>query len=190
MENKISQLVINTDGSIVEKLKGFITATNQYANYIQVVSPFPNSDSVSINFYLRNARISTYTQYMTLQRDDNQVPLKGSDVISSSKEYYQSTKDWNVWIVPIGSVALAAISKYHAGMVDVSISFRSVRNLLIEETGTFMGTFGSRKSTTGGDLPETASNGDYYRCDYLDYDSYISNLEYTLSDLAIYTDAG
>lgn len=111
MEFKTSQIIINNDGTIVDKVKAFITATSQYTNYIQVVAPFPGSDSVSISFYLRNARINTYTQYMTLQRDDNQVPLLGLDVVNSSKEYFQTVKDWNVWLVPIGSVALSAIAK-------------------------------------------------------------------------------
>ena len=96
MAKNTGQLIIGLDGSIVAKLNGYITATSQYTNYIQVVAPFDDTDSVSINFYLRNARISNYTQYITLQRDDSNVPLKGRDVIDSAKEYYQATKDWNV----------------------------------------------------------------------------------------------
>jgi len=187
MASNIGQLIIGLNGSIVDKINGYITATSQFTNYIQVVAPFPDNDSVSINFYLRNARISDYTQYMTLQRDDSNVPLKGRDVVSSSKEYYQAIKDWNVWLVPIEDLALAAISKWHSGTVNVSVTFRSFRNLSIEETGTYIGTFGSRKSITKGDLPLTATEGDFYRCDYLDYYSDVSNLEYTLGDLAIYT---
>lgn len=87
------QLIIDYSGALVAKLNGYITATSQYTNYIQVVAPFDDTDSVSTNFYLRNARISNYTQYMTLQRDSSNVPLKGLDVVDSNKEYYQAVKD-------------------------------------------------------------------------------------------------
>jgi len=96
MANRISQLVIDLNGGIVAKLNGYITSTSQYANKVQVIAPFPDDDSVSINFYLRNSRISNYTQYMAIQRDENQVPLLGRDVIDSDKAYYQACKDWNV----------------------------------------------------------------------------------------------
>ena len=185
INSNIGQIVVGLDGAIIDK-RNYIVATNQYTNYIQVVAPFDETDSVSINYYLRNSRIQNYTQYMTIQRDDSNVPLKGSDVISSTKAYFQATKDFNVWIVPISSTALAAISKYHAGKVDVSVGFRSLRNLEIEETETLKGTFGSRHSTTKGDLPLTSQQGDYYKCDFLDYYSAVADEYFTIADLAIW----
>jgi hypothetical protein len=51
---------------------------------------------------------------------------------------------------------------------------------------TFKGTFGSPKSTTRGDVPLTGTaDGDFYRCDYLDFTSASANLSFTLMDLAI-----
>jgi hypothetical protein len=186
MATNVLQFIYNADGSLLDKVNPFIASNNQAANNVQIIAPFPASDSVSINYYLRNARISNYTQYARLLKDTNGAMVYARDVVSPSKHYYQLVKDWNVWQIPISSKALRAISKYHAGKVDISITFREFKNFLIDETMDFKGTFGSPKSTTRGDIPASASDGDYYRCDYLDFFSHNANLNFTLMDLAIW----
>lgn len=186
MSTNVLQFIYNADGSLLDKVNPFIASNNQAANNIQIIAPFPASDSVSINFYLRNARISNYTQYARLLKDTSGNIIHAKDIVSPSKPYYQTVKDWNVWQIPISSKALRAISKYHAGRVDLSVTFREFKNFLIDETMEFKGTFGSAKSTTRGDIPLTANEGDYYRCDYLDFHSNNSNLDFTLMDLAIW----
>jgi len=188
MATNVLQFIYNADGSLLDKVNPFIASNNQAANNIQIISPFPASDSVSVNYYLRNARISNYTQYARLLKDTSGNIVYARDVVSPSKPYYQTVKDWNVWQIPISSKALRAISKYHAGKVDLSATFREFKNFLIDETMEFKGTFGSAKSTTRGDIPLTANDGDYYRCDYLDFHSNSANLDFTLMDLAIWDD--
>jgi len=186
MSTNVLQFIYNADGSLLDKVNPFIASNNQAANNIQIIAPFPNSDSVSINFYLRNARLTNYTQYTRLLKDNNGESVYGKDIVSPSKPYYQLVKDWNVWQIPISSKALRAISKYHAGKVDISCTFREYKNFLIDETMEFKGTFGSPKSSTRGDIPLTASDGDFYRCDYLDFYSQHAQLSFTLMDLAIW----
>ena len=188
MATNVLQFIYNADGSLLDKVNPFIASNNQAANNIQIIAPFPASDSVAVNYYLRNARISNYTQYLRLLKDTSGNIIYARDIVSPSKPYYQTVKDWNVWQIPISSKALRAISKYHAGKVDLSVTFREFKNFLIDETMEFKGTFGSAKSTTRGDIPLTANDGDYYRCDYLDFHSDNSNLDFTLMDLAIWDD--
>ena len=187
MATNVIQLIYNADGSLLDKVNPFIASNNQAANNIQIIAPFPASDSISVNYYLRNARVTNYTQYLRLLKDTNSQLVYGKDIVDPSKNYYQTVKDWNVWQIPISSKALRAISKYHAGKVDVSITVREYKNFLVDETMVFKGTFGSPKSTTRGDVPLTGTaDGDYYRCDYLDFNSASANLSFTLMDLAIW----
>ena len=187
MATNVIQLIYNADGSLLDKVNPFIASNNQAANNIQIIAPFPASDSISVNYYLRNARVTNYTQYLRMLKDTNGNIVYGKDIVDPSKYYYQVVKDWNVWQIPISSKALRAISKYHAGKVDVSITVREYKNFLVDETMTFKGTFGSPKSTTRGDVPLTGTaDGDFYRCDYLDFTSASANLSFTLMDLAIW----
>jgi hypothetical protein len=187
LDTNVIQLVYNADGSLLSKNNAFIASNNQAANNIQVIAPFPNTDSISVNYYLRNARISNYTQYLRLLRDTEGNSVLGKDIIDPARPYYQTVKDWNVWQIPISSKALRAISKYHAGKVDVSVTIREFKNFLINETMEDKGTFGSANSTLRGDLPVTgAAPGDFYRCDYLDFYSASADLNFTLMDLAIW----
>lgn len=187
MATNVLQFIYNADGSLLDKVNPFIASNNQAANNVQIIAPFPASDSVAVNYYLRNARISNYTQYARLLKDTSGNMVYAKDIVSPSKPYYQTVKDWNVWQIPISSKALRAISKYHAGKIDLSVTFREFKNFLIDETMEFKGTFGSAKSTTRGDIPASGMmDGDYYRCDYLDYFSNRANLDFTLMDLAIW----
>ena len=182
----VIRVVLNSDGSILDVVNGFIASMNSYSNTIQVVAPFPDTDSLAVNYYLRNARVTNYTQYLRLLRDTNGVIQYGKDIVEPERNYYQQVKDYNVWQIAISSKALRAISKYHAGKVDLSITVREYKNYSIEDTMLYKGTFGSNKSTTRGDIPLTATDGDYYRCDALDFYSTHANLDFTVLDLAIY----
>ena len=184
------RLIVKQDGSLLDVVNPFIASLNEFANIIQVISPFPASDSVAVNYNLRNSRITNYTQYLRLLKDNLGNILYGKDVVDPSKPYYQTVKDWNVWQIAISSKALRAISKYHSGKINVSATFKEFKNFSIEDTEIYKGTFGSNKSTTRGDLPISAITGDYYVCDSLDFFSSESNLEYTLFDIAIKTDDG
>ncbi|WBK39981.1 minor tail protein [PinkBerry-associated phage LS06-2018-MD08] len=53
-----------------------------------------------------------------------------------------------------------------------------------------LGTFGSGGSTTGGDLPSTATQGDQYTCDTADYVSVEAELTFQLNDKAQYDVSG
>jgi hypothetical protein len=185
-----TRLIIGISGEIIDKNNGFLVANDSYSNMIQVISPFPASDSVKLEFYLRNARVTTYTQYIGLKKDDSGNPITAKDVVPSTETYYQSIKEWYVWQTALDPKILSAISKYHAGKVDVTVKFYQFRNLYVEEALNRIGTFGSRKSTTGGDLPAAANIGDYYECDFLDYYSYQTAEYYTLMDYAYYTESG
>ena len=189
MANNVIQLIYNVDGSLIDKVNSFISSNNQAANTIQVITPHPSSDSLSINYYLRNARITNYTQYLRLLKDREGQTVLAKDIVSPLKPYYQMIKDWYVWQIPISSKALRAISKYHSGMINVSVTIREFKNFLIEETMRYKGSFGSAKSDTRGDIPiEGIEDGDFYRCDYLDFYSTNAKLEFTLLDLAIWDD--
>ena len=189
MANTI-QLVLGLSGEIIDKTNGYIVASNSYSNMIQIVSPFPASDSVSLEFYLRNARITTYSQYIGLMKNELNESVQAKDVVSNEKAYYQTVKEWYVWQVSISQEALAAISRYHAGKVDITVKFKEFRNVYTEEATTRIGTFGSRKSTTQGDLPASSAIGDFYECDFLDYYSVETSEYYTLNDYAYYTATG
>jgi hypothetical protein len=185
LDTNVIQLIYNADGSLLTKVNAFIASNNQAVNVVQVIAPFPDTNSMSINYYLRNARITNYTQYLRLLRDNEDRVLFGKDVVSPERYYYQLVKDWNVWQIPISSKALRAISKYHAGKVDMSLTIREFKNFLSNEMINYKGTFGSPYSTTKGDIPVSGDNGDFYRCDYLDFLSHSANLRFTLMDIAI-----
>ena len=168
-----TRLIIGLNGEIIDKSNGYIVANNSLSTNIQVISPFPMSDSVSLEFYLRNAKITTYKQYIGLLKDDVGQAVQAKDVVDSSETFYQTIKEWYVWQGPIEKQAISAISRYHAGKVDLTVKFREFRNLYVEEAQNFIGTFGSRKSFTGGDLPATSTIGDFYECDFLNYYSFV-----------------
>ena len=185
-----TRLVIGLNGEIISKTNGYIVASGAFSNMIQIVAPFPASDSVSMEFYLRNARITTYTQYVSLFKDDSQEPILAKDVVSSTESYYQTVKEWYVWQSAISPQAISAISRFHSGKVDLTVKFKEFRNLYVEEAILYKGSFGSRKSTTQGDLPTTSTIGDYYECDFLDYYSFETSEYYTVNDYAYYTATG
>ena len=74
------QLIINADGSYLDKQNTFIANINQNYNTIQVVAPFPITDLVAVNFGLRSSEILDLTQYLVPLRN-NVTYLKGADVI-------------------------------------------------------------------------------------------------------------
>lgn len=88
MATNVLQFIYNADGSLLDKVNPFIASNNQAANNIQIIAPFPASDSVAVNYYLRNARISNYTQYLRLLKDTNGNIVYAKDVVSPSKNYY------------------------------------------------------------------------------------------------------
>jgi hypothetical protein len=53
---------------------------------------------------------------------------------------------------------------------------------------TFKGSFGSSVSTTGGDLPASASTGDEYFCDTDGYESAVAGTTFTLGQFAIHSE--
>jgi hypothetical protein len=86
----------------------------------------------------------------------------------------------------ISSKAISAISKYHSGSIGASVTFRSYKTLLPTEAITDKGTFGSYVTTTRGDLPLTATEGDYFKCYHYSYYSNVADLTFTFGDLAIW----
>jgi len=192
MPNKSNtiQVILNMDGSVLDTRNGFITSINEYSNSIQVISPFPISDSVSVNYYLQDTTMTNYTQYLVPLKDNQNNTILAKNIVDPTKPYYQTIKDWNVWQVPISNKALRAISKYHSGSINIAITFREYKTILPLEAKNNKGTFGLYTSNLKTDLPLTAVEGDFYKCSHYFYYSSNADLTFTYGDLAIWFESG
>ena len=128
-------------------------------NVIQIIAPWPASDSISVEYTLYNSGMKKLQDHSKLARNASGEALLGKDVIPTGKAYFQTAKDWYVWEIEVGKKALAAISKNYAGRFGISLTVRE--NQTISLATNDKGTFGSIKSTTRGDLPVSSTQGSF-----------------------------
>lgn len=186
MIKNLLQFIYNVDGTLIDKSLTSVRAHSNYVNTIQIVAPWPLTDAISAEYTLYNTPIKQLQDYARLATNiiDGSSVL-GKDVINNDKPYYQIAKDWFVWEIEIGKKALAAISDNHAGRFGVSFAVKETEYIVIATND--KGTFGSVKSTTKGDLPLTAIEGDYYRCDLINYESTIMTSDvFRFNEIAVY----
>jgi len=175
MVKKGSLFIINESGAYLDGQRGTLRALDNYTSVIQVLAPFDADTVVEVSYLIYGANNETITQYMA-----NTV-YTGADVLLSTNSLYQTCQDWVLWEIPVSSRALAKISKYKAGQVGVSFSFKERYASPTAET--YIGTFGLYN-----DLPSSSTNGDYYVCDAFNYASAESGITFTKNDVAVYID--
>jgi hypothetical protein len=114
---------------------------------------------------------------------------KGSDVIDSFQEYYQSSSNYNVWEIEIPDYILSSISKHRSGKVQIGFTFSELVTSV--EGINYLGTFGTSSSTTQGDIPSTGefSEGDYYICNTYNFYSDLLDDTFTYQQSVYFSDS-
>ena len=184
MIKNVLQIIYNNDGSLIDKELRSVRAYSNYTNVIQVIAPWDISVLITLDYTLYNHKKIKIQDYSKLAKDINGNYIKGKDVISPLKPYFQTVKDWNVWEVEVSQRALSAISGDRAGRFGISLTVKE--SSFTSEGVINGGTFGSIKSTTGGDLPETAQEGEYFRCDLVNYYSTVADDYFNYRESAIW----
>ena len=135
---------------------GTIRAINGYREYVMVVTPQPLTESLSMSMMTNNANYIQHEQYVI------PTAYKGVNVLSTDHALYQTCADWNVFAVEIKPTALADISAFRSGSVTFTFQFQSITPS--SKCITYIGVFG-----IDNELPVTATVGDYYDCEDINY---------------------
>jgi len=178
MIQNIIKFVFNANGSLIDKSTPSIKANTDLSNKILVVAPHANTTSVQA-IYNPRATQKVFTQFMRI------TEMTGKDILDDSQQYFQLVQDWPVWEIEIFQNVLANISRYNSGVVGVSFKFGEYIQAV--EGLEYKGTFGtSLYSTTKGDLPASATLGDYYVSDYYNFYSSNADLIFTFNEAAVW----
>jgi hypothetical protein len=150
------QFIVDESGQILNTPVGKVKAQTNLSNRIQLITPATTTTSVAVNYNIYDSRNLKLKQYLKPSTE------KGHEVIDKASPLYQIAHDWNVFYCDIYSTALSAISKYRSGKVGISFNF--YETVPGDLAVTYKGKFGFGKN-----LPETATDGDYYVCDSYNY---------------------
>lgn len=166
IDNKV-RYEVDASGAYLTPSIGSVRALSDYTTILELVSPLPLNTSVMVNFLVYDARNIDLPLFL--------IPIdkKGWQVSDNPQ-----VSEWNVWEVGVDQKALAAISKYRAGRIGVSFTFRERRpsNIAIDYKGIF---------DANNPLPLSSDNeGDYYVCK--GYNVNVSGVLYTYNDNAVW----
>ena len=131
MIKNILQFIYNLDGSLIDKNLTSVRAHSNYMNVIQIIAPWPASDSISVEYTLYNSGMKKLQDHSKLARNASGEALLGKDVIPTGKAYFQTVKEWYVWEIEVGKKALAAISKNYAGKIWYIFNSKRKPNYII-----------------------------------------------------------
>lgn len=166
IDNKV-RYEIDGSGAFIDQTIGSVRALTDYTTTIELVSPLPRDTSVMVNFLVYDARNIDLPLFM-IPSDKKGWQVSNNPLVA----------DWNVWEVGIDQTALAAISKYRAGRIGVSFTFRERRPS--KNALNYKGIFDEFNQ-----LPLVGENdGDYYVC--RGYNIVVSGTLYTYNDNAVW----
>jgi hypothetical protein len=169
------QFIVDESGQILNTPVGKVKAQTNLSNRIQLITPATTSTGVAVNYNIYDSRNLKLKQYLKPSTE------KGHEVIDKASPLYQIAHDWNVFYCDIYSTALSAISKYRSGKVGISFDF--YETVPGDLAVTYKGKFGFGK-----DLPETATDGDYYICDSYNY--WLNGTLYNKGDVLVWVADG
>lgn len=184
MIRNISQYIYDETGKLIDEITSIIKLRNNYTNTIQIVAPFPVETSIMITYRIKGFDEKFHLDVLRPYLDPEGNIYKGEDVIDNSKDYAPNTADWNVWELNMRKAVLAELISSDTRQIEFKIKFGTV--VKDSEAVHFKGTFGTRSSTTKGDLPITATGGDYYKLITPIYYSERIEGKLTYGDLAVY----
>ena len=188
-------ITINTDDYNTSTKNGRISISNiDYdAGEVWITRLFLKSSSVGdgVTFKVGGINPTSFTEFLIQSSsvNDNKMDIL---VTPTGDKLVKSRIDGQVQETDIDIDDVEKIS--NRGVANGTASLDATARIPVEQMPltavNSLGTFGSAGSTTGGDLPSTATQGDQYTCDTDDYTSVEAGITFKLNDKAQYDLSG
>lgn len=149
---KINNLVfvIDEKNNIIDKPVDTIRPYTDNTNIIYFVGPYTNNQNIEVQFSYPNSTKKADRRQMLLAKNRNNNYILGKDLVKSSKFYFQTVKDYNVWGIEVPVIVLNTIIKNKSSRVAIDFYISDIQP--DPRATNYLGTFGSNFSTLKGDL--------------------------------------